>query len=172
MIHTPNVTDVAGMFSVLIAVVSILHQVQSVQFISYDMRLLQNNIQSVSTSIQLLRHSVHRLNVDVVLLQEVWHPAEDIFNIWQYTEPIVMLHQGSEGGGVAIVTHRKVKVVHLLQYEVDGLEAVWADVMLGKVRAVVGSVYVPPGDINAINILDTYWKNFAVCLQVVDRNGC
>jgi len=52
------------------------------------------------------------------------------------------------------------------------LEAVWADVMLGKVRAVVGSVYVPPGDINAINILDTYWKNFAVCLQVVDRNGC
>jgi len=95
------------------------------------------------------------LNVDVVLLQEVWHPAGDIFNIWLYTKPIVKLRQGSEGGGVAIVTHRKVEVVHLLEYEVDGLEAVWADVMLGKVGAVVGSVYVPSGDINAINILDT-----------------
>jgi len=45
--------------------------------------------------------------------------------------------------------------VHLSEYEVDGLEAVWAEVMLGKVRTVVGSVYVPPGDMNAINTLDT-----------------
>jgi len=109
VIHTLNAIDAAGMFSVLIAVVSILHQVQSVQFIIDDMRLLQSDIQSGSTSIQLLRHKVHRLNIDVVPLQEVWHPAEDIFNIWQYTKPIVMLRQGSEGGGVAIVTHRKEK---------------------------------------------------------------
>jgi len=129
VIHTLNATDAAGMFSVLIAVVSILHQVQSVQFIIDDMRLLQSDIQSGSTSIHLLRHKVHRLNIDVVPLQEVWHPAEDIFNIWQYTKPIVKLRQGSEGGGVAIVTHRKVKAVHLLEYDADGLEAVWTDVM-------------------------------------------
>jgi len=35
------------------------------------------------------------------------------------------------------------------------LEAVWAEVMVGRVRMVIGSVYVPPGDMNAINALDT-----------------
>jgi len=38
---------------------------------------------------------------------------------------------------------------------VDNLEAVWADVMVGKVRTVVGSVYIPPGDIVALSKLDS-----------------
>ena len=37
----------------------------------------------------------------------------------------------------------------------DNLEAVWADVMVGKVRTVVGSVYIPPGDIVALSKLDS-----------------
>lgn len=46
--------------------------------------------------------------LNAVLLQEVWHPEEDTFNIWQYTKPVVKLRKGSEGGGVAILTHNKV----------------------------------------------------------------
>jgi len=65
------------------------------------------------------------------------------------------LRDSSEGGGVAIITHNKVKSVHLKEFDVDGLEAIWADVKLGKVRTVVGSVYIPPGDTTAIYKLDT-----------------
>lgn len=55
---------------------------------------------------------------------------------------------------MAIISHKKVKVVHLTEYDENGLEAVWAEVMVGKVRTVIGSVYVPPGDVAAINVLD------------------
>jgi len=58
-----------------------------------------------------------------------------------------------EGGGVAVILNKKVKAVHLKQYEIDNLEAVWVDAMLGKVRSVIGSVYIPPGDISALDKL-------------------
>ena len=64
------------------------------------------------------------------------------------------LRQGAEGDGVAILTHSKVKTVHLKEFDVDGLEAIWADVQVGKVRGVVGSVYIPPGDTKALDLLD------------------
>ena len=38
------------------------------------------------------------------------------------------LRRGSEGGGVAIITHQDVRSVHLREYDMVGLEAVWADV--------------------------------------------
>jgi len=46
-------------------------------------------------------------------------------------------------------------LIDLKQYDTDGLEAVWADVMHGNVRTVVGSVHIPPGDANALTLLDT-----------------
>ena len=52
------------------------------------------------------------------------------------------------------MVHKTVKMVHLKESEVDGLEAILAEVMVGKVRCVVGSVYIPPGDIKAIEVLD------------------
>jgi len=51
------------------------------------------------------------------------------------------------GGGVAICTHKKVKRVRLQEYETDGVEAVWAEVMSGNTRMVVGSAYIPPGEV-------------------------
>jgi len=89
------------------------------------------------------------------LLQEIWHPADGKINIYNYTHAIIKTRQSSQGGGVAIIAHRNVKAVHLKEYEVDNLEAVWADVMVGKVRTVVGSVYIPPGDIVALSKLDS-----------------
>jgi len=35
---------------------------------------------------------------------------------------------------------------------VEGSEAVWADVKVGNIRTVVGSVYIAPGDDNALGI--------------------
>ena len=119
------------------------------------MRFLQNIIQSVNTSIQLLRHTVHRLNIDVILLQEIWQPSDGSITIKNYSQPITKFRQGGKGGGVAIIPHRKVKIVHLKEYDMDGLKAVWAVILINKVQTVIGSVYVPPGDMSALSILDT-----------------
>ena len=105
---------------------------------------------------------MQRLQIDVALLQEVWHPLSETINIRNYVSPIMKLRQGSEGGGVAIITHQNVKSVHLLEYDRVGLEAVWADVMVHGLRAVVGSVYIAPGDIKALAIFE----------EVVDRILC
>jgi len=116
------------------------------------MKILQNNIQSLNTSLQLLHKAIQSLQIDVVLLQEIWHPTK--LNIYNYSQPITKIRQQGEGGGVAIFTSKNVKCVHLKQYDKDGLEAVWAEVMQGKVRMVIGSVYIAPGDLNAITLLD------------------
>jgi len=146
-------------YSVQIAVALILLLVRSVQCISQDMRLLQNNIQSVSTSLPLLCHIRQRLQINIALLQEAWHPMDDTINIRSYARPILKLRQGSEGGGVAIITRQNVKTVHLYEYDVAELEAVWADVTCNNIFVVVGSVYIAPGDMTALDILDTVIDN-------------
>jgi len=118
------------------------------------MRFLQCNIQSLNTSLQLLRQCVQRLDVDIIALQETWHPADGYIHIKNFTQQFLKLRSGKEGGGVALFTHRRVKAVRLKEYETDDIEAVWADVKCGKVRTVVGSVYIPPGDISALDKLD------------------
>ena len=112
----------------LIAWATTLLQVRFVQPLETDMRILQNNIQSVSASLPMLRQTLQRLDIDVVLLQEVWHIVNDCINVRNYTNQYVRLRQGREGvellGGVAILTHRRVKAVKLREFEVDNLQAV------------------------------------------------
>jgi len=140
---------------VLIVVVLILLRVQIVPCISANMRLLQVNIQSLNTSLQCLRYAMQSLQIDIAALQEIWHPADESIHIKDYGAPIMKMRTGREGGGVAIYTKNCVKKVHLKHYDVNGLEAVWADVMVDKCRFVVGSVYIVPGDITALNLLDS-----------------
>jgi len=151
MLHMRSVT---GMLYVVIALATIHLLAPFVQFTRNDMKILQNNIQSINTSLPLLRLTVQKLNIDVILPQEIWHPKEDGINIRNYTQRIVKVHNGNEGGGVAIITTRNVKKVHLKEYDTDGLEAVWADVKVGNICTVVGLVYIPPGDDNALCLLD------------------
>jgi len=117
-----------GVCGVLIAWATTLLQVRFVQPLETDMRILQNNIQSVSASLPMLRQTLQRLDIDVVLLQEVWHIVNDCINVRNYTNQYVRLRQGREGvellGGVAILTHRRVKAVKLREFEVDNLQAV------------------------------------------------
>ena len=144
---------VQGRLLVVIALVIIHLLAPYVQFTLKDMKILQNNTQSINTSLPLLRLAVQKLNIDIILLQEIWHPKDDCIKIHNYT-PIVKLRKGSEGGGVAIITRKNVKMVPLLEYDMDGLEAVWADVKVGNIRTVIGSVYIPPGDDSALLLLD------------------
>jgi len=79
--------------------------------ISRDMRILQNNIQSIRASLPLLWQTVQKLDIDVILLQVVWYPSHGSINILIYNTLIVKLRKTAEGGGVAIITRRNVKVV-------------------------------------------------------------
>ena len=157
--HMEIKTGVVVWFCVLTAVVTIVLPAHTVLCTVVGMRFLQNNIQSLTTSVQLLRQTAHRHNIDVILLQEIWHPSDTNISIANYSKPITKVRGNSKGGGVAIIPHRNVKTVHLKEYDKDGLEAVWAEVMLGKVRTVIGSVYIPPGDINALTVLDGVISN-------------
>jgi len=127
-----------------------------VQYFEYYAIILRGGAVFLWTHcIPLLRHAVKKLDVDIITLQEIWHPEDGSVNIRDYTHQFVKLRSGKEGGGVAILTHKNVKVVHLKEYEVDNLEAIWVDVKVNKVRTVIGSVYIPPGDGAALDILDT-----------------
>ena len=59
--------------------------------------------------------------------------------------------------------HKTAKVVQLQKYDVKGLEAIWAEVMIGEVRVVAGSVYIPPGQFNQMVLLRDQLKK--ICCE-------
>jgi len=75
-------------------------------------RVLQVNIQSIQASLPLLHQ-----------LKEIWQPAEGSVTIRNCSPPIKKIRTNNIVGGIAIITHRRVKTVHLKEYGVDGLEA-------------------------------------------------
>ena len=52
---------------------------------------------------------------------------------------------------MAIVCHKKAKCAERKDYEVRGLEAIWAEVMVNSSKMIVGSVYIPPGKSEILN---------------------
>ena len=87
------------------------------------------------------------------MLQEVWTPKEEI-RLKDFQSPILKLRSENAYGGVAILAHKNVKFVRCPQFEDPNLEAIWADVKVGKVRTVVGSVYVNVGILEQLTFLD------------------
>ena len=67
--------------------------------------------------------------------------------------PIIKTREDNEYGGVAILASKKCKMVHRKEFEVDGLEAVWAEIKLEGVQTIVGSVYINVGKIKEIDLL-------------------
>ena len=109
------------------------------------MKILQANVQSINTSKLLMEMVIQRHQPDILLLQEVWCPKEiPVFS--DFLPPLVKIRNDKKGGGVAIYTHKKVKCVPLSKYDIDGVEAVWAEVMSGNTRITLGSAYIPPGE--------------------------
>ena len=80
-----------------------------------------------------------------------------------FLPPLIKQRENQEGGGVAIFVHKTAKVVQLHKYDVKGLEAIWAEVMIGEVRVVAGSVYIPPGQFNHMILLRDQLKK--VCSE-------
>ena len=92
-------------------------------------------------------------DIDIVTLQEVWHPKDEMI-FKEYQKPHLKLREGKEGGGVGIAVSSKVKMVKRPEYEVKGLEAVWAEVRKGNVQTLIGSVYINVGKLDQMSLLD------------------
>ena len=141
------------------------------------MRIFQSNIQSINTSKHLVNIAIQKHDIDVVLLQEVWHPSgEMVFKDFQ--KPYTKLRVGRVGGGVAVAVSSKVKMVKRPEYEVDGLEAVWAEVRKEGVQTIVGSVYINVGKIDQLRLLDQVVENIqkdhkriVICMDANARNS-
>ena len=129
------------------------------------MKILQANVQSLNTSKSLMEMVIQKHQPDILLLQEVWCPKETpVFR--DFLPPLVKVRNDKWGGGVAIYTHRKVKCVSRGKYDSVGVEAVWAEVMVGNIRVTVGSAYIPPGKFEQICYrLNSLESNAPVCVM-------
>ena len=123
-----------------------------VPYINDVLCFLQANIRSLHTSRSLLELTTSTRRTEVMLLQEIWSEKGNM-NMRDFLPPLINQRENREGGGVAIYVHKTAKVVHLHEYDVKGLEAIWAEVMIGEVRVVVGSVYIPPGQFDQMILL-------------------
>jgi len=103
-----------------------------VLYINDVMHFLQANIRSLNTSRSLLELISSTRRTEVMLLQEIWSEKGNI-NMRDFLPPVIKQRENQEGGGVAIFVHKTTKVVQLHEYDVTGLEAIWAEVMIGEV---------------------------------------
>ena len=112
------------------------------------------NIQSLNTSIALLNSVVDKHSVDLVLLQEIWSPKPG-FSLHNFQDPIFKQRHDNYGG-VGILAHRKLKVVHRPEFNVSGLEALWLETCLpgSNKRFLFGTVYIHGGKVDQIRLFD------------------
>ena len=104
-----------------------------------ECNVLQLNIQSSNTSSHLLKYVAAKRQVDVILLQEVWHPKNTL-NLKNYQKPLIKERKKEikeTGGCVAIICHKQARCVEKKEYEVKGLEAIWAEVTVNASKMIV-----------------------------------
>ncbi len=119
--------------------------------ISLTMRIAQINCSGISKFTRSRLHSyVDEKQIDILCLQETWL-KDDKFKFKRWSPNI---NNAADGyGGVAIITHPSVKAVKLDKLKHNDLEAVWSKIQVGKQTAVIGSVYIRPGDTAKFQIL-------------------
>ena len=69
-----------------------------------------------------------------------------------FGKPITNLRTDRVGGSVAIAASNKAKMVSCEQYKTAGLEAVWAEVKVDNVKALIGSIYINVGKLKDLEL--------------------
>ena len=103
--------------------------------------------------------------MDVVLLQEIWTPSSEIV-LPNFRKPLIRLRGWNNYGGVAVLVQNGAKVVHRKELEVNGLEAIWVEIQVNKVKILFASVYINVGKIDEIALLDK------VLEKVLENTNC
>lgn len=101
----------------------------------------------------LLEHSP-----DIVTISETWLSC-DVCSSHTFPPGYVVLRKDrcTRGGGVAILVRDNVPVTPMP--DVDGIEALWCKVTIGKFSIYVGTMYRPPGaGSDALHVLNEYMQ--------------
>ena len=116
-------------------------------------KVAQVNIRSLNTSTNLLEDLCLKANLGVISLTEIWHP--DIRTLkflqswsWHKTE-----RQSRQGGGAATIIHPLIKNISRKDLFNPQLEATWCEIYEGNQSILVGSIYIPPDDEEAMKAL-------------------
>ena len=139
------------------------------------MKLAQANIRSMNTSIDLVTEVCRKQNIDVFAISEIWHPKEKIDSIKNKWNWVASERKDRQGGGVALMVNKSVKMFVRKDLHSDILEAVWVNVYSKSVNTIVGSVYVPPGKkeglTELVKVMDTLSKEKLPILLMGDFNA-
>ena len=117
------------------------------------MKLLQFNSKSLNTSQDYLQDYIKYKEFDILCITEIWDPTK--IRCFKEYVSILDSREEKQGGGAAIFRHKSIKMVKndnlMDNFE---LEAAWAETCINNQRCIIGSVYIPPGEIDKLDILD------------------
>ena len=118
------------------------------------MKIAYANVRSLNTSFSLVEAACQKQNIQVLGLSEIWHPdnsiKESVRKSWNW---IATERKGERGGGAALMISKNVKVLERKEFQKEKIEAVWCNVYSKESNFVLGSVYIPPNDVQSLKVL-------------------
>ena len=105
-------------------------------------------------SFSLVESACQKQNIQVLGLSEIWHPdnsiKDSVRKSWNW---IATERKGERGGGAALMISKNVKVLERKEFQKEKIEAVWCNVYSKESNFVLGSVYIPPNDVQSLKVL-------------------
>ena len=120
-------------------------------------RLLQLNTRSINTSQKLLKLYARSKHTDIISLSEIWTP-KDLKPLTSNYTPHIRLRSKDNPtethGGVAIFSKPSIKSIPDVKLEISNLEACWVNTYIQGTQLTIGSIYIPPGELDKLPLLD------------------
>lgn len=128
-------------------------------------RLLQLNTRSLNTSQHLIKSYAQSKNTQIITLSEIWTPKDlqpltssysSNIRLRNHVTPADTSNDTPAGihGGVAIFCKHSIKSINTPTLDIKGLEACWTTTYIQGHPTIIGSIYIPPGEINNLDLLD------------------
>ena len=103
-------------------------------------------------SADLIDIACSKQNIKIMCMSEIWHPDNDITEkIKKRWNWIASERKQKGGGGVGIMISKSIKIIERKDLVEDKVEAVWCNVYAKDLSFIIGSVYIPPDDKDAMN---------------------
>jgi hypothetical protein len=128
--------------------------------------ILHINAQSVKNKLDLLE--VEAGEHDIVTLSETWlhQGIENEHITMEGFQPPVRRDRGTDRyGGVAIYCKSSLPIKQRPDIHTEGVESIWAEIVVGDKKILVGTIYRPPDEPNA------YWNKLQENLEQAKDSG-
>ena len=116
-------------------------------------KVAQCNIRSLNTSSKLIEDMCKVQDISILSLTEIWHPEVSglkFLHKWTWN---VLIRVQREGGGAATIINPRIKSYPREDLNNPQLEAIWCDIYAENRKILLGSVYVPPDDVDSMDLL-------------------